>query len=128
MCSHFPPSSQYLPLHFTSSALLSVLSHFPHTLNHLLFGMIIFTRNLGPGSSPSEDAQWIREELHRWIHGRLHCITAILHSICPYYSQNSFTCPHFLPLYLMIFLPSSPSHSMNGFATLYLCFSLHPRS
>ena len=23
----------------------------------------------GPGSSPSEDAQWIREELHRWIHG-----------------------------------------------------------
>ena len=21
------------------------------------------------GSTPSEDAQWIREELHRWIHG-----------------------------------------------------------
>ena len=23
------------------------------------------------GSSPSEDAQWVREELHRWIHGNV---------------------------------------------------------
>jgi ribosome-binding ATPase YchF (GTP1/OBG family) len=28
-------------------------------------------RGSSGGSTPTEDAKWIREELHRWIHGKL---------------------------------------------------------
>ena len=134
MRSHVPPSSQYSPLLYIFCHVVC-LSHFPHTLYHILFGVTIFTRNLGPGSSPSEDAQWIREELHRWIHGRLHYVTATQHSICPHCSLFQLTRPHFLPLHFYDFLSVHRDilwmvslHCTSTSVFLlhsYLCFSLH---